>query len=170
MTDQYLEFIHSRRSFRQFTEQQPTDDQVENILKAACSAPSSRAIYPCHFIVIKSKDTMAEIRKVHEKAPALETAPLTVIVCGEPELSELAWRDDCAAATMNILYAAHAQGLGACWHGIHPREYRMTPISAILKLPENIIPYSLITIGYPQKNKEPRQRYDENCIHMDGCW
>lgn len=170
MSNQYLDFIHSRRSFRQFTEQQPTDEQIENMLRAGCSAPSSRAIYPCHFIVIKSREIMAEIRKVHEKSIALDSAPLSIIVCGEPALSELAWRDDCAAATMNILYAAHAQGLGPCWQGIYPREYRMTPISAILKLPENIVPYSLITIGYAAKEKKPQLRYDQSKMHMDGCW
>ena len=170
MENQYLEFIYSRRSIRKYTDQPVTDEQLENIFMAACRAPSSRALYPCHFIAIHSRDTMMEIRKVHEKAPALETSPLAIIVCGDTERSERSWRDDCAAATMNILYAAHAQQLDSCWHAIYPREYRTEAISRILKLPEKIIPYSLITVGYAQNKKAPQQRFDPECIHPNGCW
>ena len=70
------------------------------------------------------------------------------------------WVQDCAAATQNLLLAAHAAGLGAVWCGTYPREERMGPIAAVLGLPEHVIPFSVVPIGYPAERPAPADRYD----------
>jgi len=74
---------------------------------------------------------------------------------------------DCSAATQNILLAAHSMGLGAVWLGVHPREQRIKSISEVLELPQNIIPVSLISIGYPAEEKQKPKRVIPERVHFN---
>ena len=74
---------------------------------------------------------------------------------------------DCAAATENILIAAHTLGLGGVWLGVHPNEDRISGIRKLFKLPEEIIPVNVISIGYPAETKEPRTRYNAEYVHCN---
>jgi nitroreductase len=74
---------------------------------------------------------------------------------------------DCSAATENLLLAVAALGLGAVWLGVYPRESRVDPISKVLKIPENIVPLNLVSIGHPAEEKEPRTQYDEQRVHNE---
>jgi nitroreductase len=75
------------------------------------------------------------------------------------------WIQDCSAATENILIAARAKDLGAVWLGIYPREVRVEGMIDLLKLPQNIIPFSLISIGHPVEEQGRVDRYDLSRIH-----
>lgn len=170
MRENLLDFVFSRRSIRSFTGETISESDITALLKAGFSAPSSKALYPCHFIVVTERYIFEEIMRFHDKAPALKTAPLAIIVCADTEKSPLSWRDDCAAATMNIIYAAHALGICSCWHGIYPREHRIVPAKQLFSLPKEIEPYSILALGYAQEPKPKRERYDENAVHRGGRW
>ncbi len=60
----------------------------------------------------------------------LEEAASAIVVCGDHDLedAESFIIQDCAAATQNILLAAHELGLGTVWLGVHPREERLKAI------------------------------------------
>ena len=71
---------------------------------------------------------------------------------------------DCSAAIENMLLAAQALGLGACWLGVHPREDRMAHVRALLDIPDVDIPVCAISLGWPWKCQRPargiaRMRY-----------
>jgi len=72
---------------------------------------------------------------------------------------------DCSAAVENILIAAQGLGLGAVWLGVYPREERMAGMKELLKLPESIISFALISIGYSAEEKPPADRYLETRVH-----
>jgi nitroreductase len=71
---------------------------------------------------------------------------------------------DCSAAIQNILLAASILGLGACWLGVHPREERIEHIRRVASLPENILPVSVVSIGWPAEVLLARTRYDAEKI------
>lgn len=77
------------------------------------------------------------------------------------------WVQDCSAATENVLLAATALGLGAVWLGAHPQEERVKAIRNQLGLPKTIVPLNLISIGYPDEEKDPRTQYDELRVHHE---
>ena len=77
----------------------------------------------------------------------------------ELEKSEGYWVVDCAAATQNMLLAAHALGLGACWCGVYPREERMEGLRKLLGLPKNVNAHSLVVIGHPAEQLAADSRY-----------
>jgi nitroreductase len=78
------------------------------------------------------------------------------------------WVVDCAAAVQNLLLAAHALGLGAVWTGVYPETERMTKFAQLLKLPENVVPHSLIVLGYPAETLPREDRYKGERVHRDG--
>jgi len=164
-----LEAIFSRRSIRQYQSRTVSSEQIETLLKAAMSAPSAGNQQPWHFVVMQERAILNEIPKIHPHSKMLPEAPLGILVCGDLNLERYQhyWMIDCSAATENLLLAAHALGLGAVWLGVYPVEERVTQIRQLLHLSENIVPFSLIAIGYPAEEKPPANRFDPNRVHWE---
>lgn len=74
---------------------------------------------------------------------------------------------DCAVATENILLAAHALGLGAVWTTVYPDADRMLGFVNLFSLPDGVIPFALVTIGYPAVRPPPRYRGCEDRVHWN---
>ena len=90
------------------------------------------------------------------------------VVCGDlnraqgGELSYLL--QDCAAATENLLLAAHGLSLGGCWLGVHPRTERVDGIRQLLDLPANIVPVAAVAVGWPAQEAKARTRYRDDAV------
>ncbi len=164
-----MDIILSRRSIRQYTSQPVSDELIKEILTAAMAAPSAGNEQPWHFIVIKERAILDEIPKFHQYAQMVKKASVAVLVCGDPGLERYKgyWVQDCSAATENMLLAAHAKGLGAVWCGVYPTEERVIAFRRLLGIPEEIIPFSLVPLGYPAEKKEPANRYNEERVHYN---
>jgi len=164
-----MKAILSRRSIRRYTSKEIPEELIKDLLKAAMSAPSAGNQQPWQFVVINDRTILDEIPKFHPYAQMLTQAPVAILVCGDlkRETHRGYWIQDCSAATQNILLAAHAKGLGAVWLGIYPREERVKGMRKLLNIPEQVIPFSLISIGYPAEQKPPSNRYDESRIHYN---
>ena len=74
---------------------------------------------------------------------------------------------NCSAATQNILLAAHDKGIGAVWLGIYPREQRIKELKRVLKMPDHILPVSLIALGYSAVEKQPIDRFMKERVHFN---
>lgn len=175
-----LDNIFARKSVRQYTSEPITAEQLEMLVKAAMAAPSGRNLQPWHFVVVTDqaiKDSM--VTNNHNKM--ISEAAAVVVVCAEtmtkmkasPDATEEVlmenqlWRDDCAAATENLLLAAEAMGLGAVWTACYPFEERMNPVRAAVGLPENITPYAVVPIGHPAGNDQPKDKWKPEKVHYD---
>ncbi len=165
-----MEAILTRRSIRRYTDDPVPEEVVQQLLKAAMSAPSASNQQPWQFIVIDDRKILDEIPRFHPYSSMLREAKVAILVCGDVtrEAFKGYWIQDCSAATENILIAARALGLGAVWLGIYPREERFKKMQALLKLPEHIVPLSLVSIGYPAETKPPSNRFDPSRIHRNG--
>jgi nitroreductase len=99
----------------------------------------------------------------------LTEAPVAILVCGDPrkERHPDLWPQDCAAATENLLLAAHGQGLGSVWLGLHPREDRQHKMRALLGIPDHIIPFALVPLGWPAESPADPDRYLEERIRVN---
>jgi len=164
-----LNNILTRRSIRAYTDKQIDQEIIDQLLQAAMSAPSARNTQSWQFVVLKSREILNKIPNFHPYSEMLKTAPLAICVCGdytlEKDINYL--NQNCAAATENILLAAHSLGLGAVWLGVFPREKRVNGIIDLLNLPDHIVPISLISLGYPAEYKEQSDRFDRNKIHIN---
>jgi nitroreductase len=164
-----MESIFSRRSVRSYTKDPVSEVQVTDLLRAAMAAPSAGNQQPWQFVVVRDPTVLEVIAGANPYGGMAREAPLAVVICGDlgREQREGFWVQDCAAATQNLLLAAHAAGLGAVWCGTYPREERMGPIKAVLGLPDDVIPFAVVPLGYPAERPAPVDRYDAARVHFD---
>ena len=164
------EAIKERRSIRKFKPGGTvTDEQVRAMLEAAMLAPSACNTRPWEFIVVRDREKMDKIREVHQYTQMLETASLAIVVMALPETQTRAidtgyYPQDCGAATQNILLEATAQGLGACWCGVYPKENRIEDIKKVLGLGESSLPFCVIAVGVPDEAPKARGFYEEGKV------
>jgi nitroreductase len=163
--------VLSRRSIRAYRGQPVSDEMVHTLLKAAMVAPSAGDERPWHFVVINDQRIREKIPEIHRFAPMAPNAPVAILVCGDDNLQKHHgfWVQDCAAATENILIEAQQLGLGAVWLGVYPVEGRVQGFRRLLNIPEHVIPFALVLVGYPAEHKKPADRYDESRVHAN-CW
>jgi nitroreductase len=133
------------------------------------SAPSAGNERPWHFIILTDRAILDAIPKFHPYSAMLKHAQSAILVCGDVTLEKHkgCWTLDCAAATENMLLAAHAKGLGAVWCGVYPTEDRMVNLKRLLNLPEHIVPFSLIPLGFPAEEKQAPDRFDDSRVHQN---
>lgn len=167
-----LQLIFSRRSVRQFAAEPVTDEQVQDLLHAAMAAPSACAKDPWRFVVIRDKNMLGSIASGLPNGKMLPAASLGILVCGDLQAAhggELSYLlQDCSAAIENLLLAASALGLGACWLGVHPRQDRIAHIRNLLLVPDHVIPVAAIAVGCPAENPAPRTRYRKDFVFAES--
>jgi nitroreductase len=164
-----LEAIFTRRSIRKYKKKNISDKILQNLLRAACYAPSAGNQQPWHFVILDDRKILNVMDTFLPSGKMLKEADKAILVCGDLHLEKLKgyWMIDCAAAAENILLAAHSLGVGACWLGLYPREGRVTGMRKLLSLPTHIIPFALISLGYPAEIKTSEERYSTSRIHQN---
>jgi nitroreductase len=164
-----MDAILSRRSIRKYTSQPVPDAFVTELLRAAMAAPSAANQQPWQFVVITDRAALDKIPTYHPYAGSCRGAPLAILVCLDQQLENIEGMgmQDVSAATQNILVAARALGLGGVWLGVHPRAERQVAFRRELGLPEHVLPFSLISLGYPAEEKPRADRYDASRVHLN---
>ncbi len=162
--------IFQRRSIRHYEKdfQIPTTD-LEQILKAAMSAPSAMNKQPWEFIVLTDKEALAKVQNNHPYASFLSDAGTGIIVCVDltREYNGMGIID-VTLASQNLMLEAHALGYGTCYCGVYP-EHTDTFLE-LLDLPEHIIPIGLIALGKPSSpiSTTVKERFDPTRIHINS--
>lgn len=163
-----LDNILARTSIRSYQDRPVEQDKIENLLRAGMAAPSAVDKRPWHFIVVTDRQVLNGLAEANPNAGMAARAPLAIVVCGDKTraLTRVPdyWVQDVAAATENILLAAQGMGLGAVWTGTYPTTERVEKVTAVLNLPEHIVPFCTIVIGYPERYQAPKDKWDEGNI------
>jgi nitroreductase len=165
-----LEALISRRSIRRYSNQKIDKELIIELIKYGEYAPSACNKQPWYFVIIDDKNILENITSFHPNAKMLKNANYAIVVCGDENKAHDKgyWPVDCSAATENILLAAHAKGLGACWVGIYPRQERIDNMKKLINLPEQIHAFSVIALGYPDEKTVTPDRFDESRIHWNN--
>lgn len=136
------------------------------------SAPTGVNRQPWEFILVDDPTLLDKLAKALPYAKMAAEAPMAIIVCAnrdrflEGDDSTL-WQQDLSAASENILLAAHALGLGAVWTCLYPHTDRVQSTRTILNIPDRIIPFNLIPIGYPAMTHAPINKWHPDRIHRN---
>lgn len=129
---------------------------MEAILEASRWAPSGRNTQPWRFVVVESKEKREELGRVVTQMDMVRTAPVTIAILRDKNAGYDDTKDIQAigACAQNILLAAHALGLGACWIG----RVRDPQVENIIGAKGNEELMMLITVGYPAEQPPARDR------------
>lgn len=164
-----MKAIYTRRSIRHYRPDPVPDEMVTEVIRAGMNAPSAGNEQPWEFLVIYDRSKIDLITTVHPNAKMLHEAPVAILVCANRHHFKYAeyWIQDCAAATENMLIMAADLGLGSVWLGVYSNPPRVDGITRLFSLPENIVPFAIIPLGWPAETKEPNNRFERSRIHYD---
>ena len=147
-----LEAIKGRRSIRKYQSKAIPGEVLNQVLEAGRWAPSASNFQPWKFVVVKNDKAKEELARTATYGSFLTDAPVAIAVVIDPWSSNHPVEDG-AAATQNMLLAAHALGLGSCWIGSYNSAYE-NRAKSILGVPDDRRLLSLISLGYPAESKE----------------
>lgn len=161
--------VLTRRSIRKYKDQKISKDDLNSILKAAMYAPSAMNLQAWQFVLIDDKNVLIETIKSIHYAEMLRQSTAAILVCGDSavEKNESWLLQNCSAAIQNILLSAHGLGIGSCWIAIHGMDDVYKNIKNQFGLPENIVPVSLISLGYPDETVTAEERFKQDKIHYN---
>lgn len=168
--NEVLRTIKSRRSIRNFKQEQISQENIDLILEAGIYAPSAHNEQPWHFTVIQNQGFLKQINDtVREKMANSDeawikkmgsnpnfqvtyNAPTLIIVSGRTD--GIASNTDCSAAIQNMLIAAQSLNIGSVWLGLM-RYFFKDEAASNLEIPEGYQPYYGVVFGYKANEKEP---------------
>lgn len=163
-----MDSIFTRRSVRVFSDKMIEDEKLEKILKAGMQAPTAMNQQPWEFIVVKGREKLQELSGYNPNAKPLHTAQVAIIVLGNKNYMKVPeyWQQDLSAATQNIMLQAAELDLGSVWLGTAPKEERVQYIKNLYSLADEVMPFSVIALGYPSANNANHfvDRYDESRV------
>ena len=154
LSNPLIRFLVTRRSIRRFRSEDVSDDLLVEIVDTARWAPSSKNRQPWEFIIVKNRETLKKLSKCYPYAGPLSEASAAIAVIGDPKISPKTYLLDCANATMCILLAAHALGLGAVWINSLENEEMVK----LLNIPKDKTLVSIVAIGWPAEDPKPKPR------------
>lgn len=168
-----FETIRTRTSIRKFDPSVPVSEEtVEKILRAGMCAPSALNKQPWEFVVVREPELLKAIGEAMPFSRVGNGAQAAIVVCGNldngiPGRGKEFWIHDCSAASMNILLAAKALGLGAVWTGVFPDVERAEVVRKLLAIPEGYMPLNIIPLGAPAENPEPKNKWNPAKVHSN---
>ena len=164
-----LNGLITRRSIRKYSDELISCEKAEELIRYGMYAPSARNCRPWHFVLLNERELFLKIEGFQPHTRMLKHAQWGIVVCGDEQLAHMPeyWPVDCAAATENILLAAHGMGYGAVWLGIYPRPERVSAMKDLLGLPPHVHAFSIIAVGCPDQELEQPERFQADRIHLN---
>ena len=162
-----MEIIKLRRSVREYLDKEITDSDIDKIIEAGVLAPSAKNQQPWEFIVIKDKNTLS---KLSEKlSPLYAKSKVTIILCMRNYDLKSPTRidQDMSACMQNMMLEATYLGIGSCWIGTYPDPERMNPLIELLNIPNNVIPFCGLTLGYPVNEDSFKEVSRKAIVHKE---
>lgn len=159
----FIDLLRKRRSIRNFDQRPVESEKLDILTEALLRSPASKGRCPWEFILVTDPDIISQLAAAKPKGGGfLEKAPLCVVICGNPGISDV-WIEDCTVAATIVQLAAEDLGLGSCWCQIRRRKHASGVSSTAvlrqhLELPDCLEVACIIGIGYPLATIAPRSR------------
>lgn len=148
-----LETIKKRRSIRQYQDKKIEKEKIEEILKAAMTAPSAHHRRPWKLWLVQDKEKKEQLSKIHHWSSFVAGAPVVLVIGSEKDKH---WVEDGAVVAAFVYLEATNQGLGTCW--VQVRKARTLEgksseeeVKKIIGASKDVRILCLMPLGYPQK-------------------
>ena len=156
----FLPLILNRRSIRKYQDKAVGAETIDLLVEALLRAPTSMGNNSWSFVVVTDPNLLEQLSRAKPHGAAfLKNAPLGIVVCGDPQISDV-WIENSSIASIYIHLAAASLDLGSCWIQIRERPHDDSRsaeayIADVLNLPAHLRVLSIIAIGYPDETKAP---------------
>jgi nitroreductase len=158
-----IEVLKSRKSIRTYAPLPVDRATIEEIVDCARLAPTAMNDQPWDFVVLTSKADLASIPPMLGHAEFIANAAFAILVLARPSMCAV---EDCCAATENLLLAAAAHGLGACWVAGAPQAYAPA-VAKAFGAPEDRQLIAIVSFGYPAEDPVVEKRPLTDVLHWD---
>jgi nitroreductase len=167
-----IQTLLDHKSIRRYTEEMPSDEVIETIVRAAQQAPFAYQLYsilltrkkeripfgaPLLFIICVDAHKIGLI--MAKRNWKIKTNDLTLLLFGMEDASYMA---------QNMVVAGRSLGMGSCFLG-----YPLTSVEGILKefrLPEKVFPLVGLVMGYPAEDPPRRPRYPLDFVLFEDTY
>ncbi len=153
-----MEAIISRRSVREFTNEEVTDDTIERIIEAGRWAPSGLNNQTWRFIVVRDIISKDDLSGLTNYVGIIKNAAVLIAVFLDRDEMYDHTKDvqSIGACIQNMLLAIHSLGLGGVWLGEILK--KKEGVNKILGAPDAYELMAVIAIGNPVRKKRASER------------
>jgi len=171
-SSEFLDFLSSRSSVRDFTPSPLEEHEIDPILSSARTAPSAGNREAWDVVAVTDGEVMDALAEAALSQPHIREAPCVLVVCANyiRSMSRYGERgilyaiQDATIACTYMMLAAHAGGLQSCWTGAFDEE----EVKGILNLPAHIRPIAMLAVGRGKMPAERAARMDlSEHVHRD---
>jgi nitroreductase len=165
-----IKIIKQRRSIREFSEKQISENDLNTIMTAGLYAPNAGINFEedIYFTIIQNENILNKINSLAKEAAkqasleglkdlgndeqfnCLYNAPTFIIISIKNKSAISVYT--CSALTQNMLLAAESIGLGSCWLYFPLQAFKNDNLKKELKIPEGFKPITSMVIGYKEND------------------
>lgn len=159
----FFELICSRVSIRAYIEKPVEAEKLDQILRAANLAPSAGNLQAYEIYLVSKPAHRADLARAAFDQEFIAQAPLALVFCAHPDLSE--WRygergaqlyclQDAAIACTFAMLAATDLGLGSVWVGA----FDELSVCRVIGAPRILRPVAILSVGYQAESPDRKKR------------
>ena len=134
----------------EFSEKKIDKENLTKILEAGWLAPTAKNLQPQRIFVVKTKKGIEKLKKATNN---IHEASTVLIVCADRNEAYIdnhytSYNTDGILATLNMILTATSLGIDNMWI----KNFKEDIVQKEFKIEENVIPISLILLGYKTKD------------------
>lgn len=161
INNEVIDSLMDHKSIRKYTDDIPTDEEIETIVRAGQQAAFSSQLYSV--IIEKDKENIpfgapllfticADVHKLkmfmEKRGWDLKTNDLTLLMFAVQDASYM---------VQNMVAAAESLDMGTCYLG--GALWKVDKLKEKYNLPDKVFPFVQLTVGYPAEYPPTRPRY-----------
>lgn len=177
----FSDLLKNRRAIREYTQQVPSLELINEIIGDTCLAPTARNGQPCRFVIVRDrgfikrlsdeskgnllqdlarspgsflKDYEAMLRD--ENFNVFYNAPCVVLFTGPRNVGSL--DVDVALTVSYFMFSAASRGLGTCWIALGSN-IRNSETLGLMGIPEGFRIVAPVILGYPASIPAASERH-----------
>ena len=162
------EILRRRYSCRDYNNKKVLDKDLFFILNNAVLAPNAGNLQSWRFIIVEDEDKKEEVTTACLQQRWMNKASVHIVVLSNLGYLKMHYKDraelyavqDSTLAVGNILLLAASLNIDTCFVSAFDEEM----LRRSLKIPSNVIPHCVITLGYSNKKVEEKKRFPLNSL------
>lgn len=186
--NEVMKQLIERKSIRVFDERSISQEDKEQIFKAAAMAPSAGNQQLYTILDITDANLKKQLSETCDHQPFIATAPMVVVLCADCQKWYDAFRyagceprtpgvgdlllavSDTNIAAQNMVTAAQSLGIGSCYIGDIMENCELH--RELLNLPDYVFPAAMLVFGYPTEQQKERKKPErvamKHIVHENG--